>query len=331
MDVGLVCDACGAFNELGVGSCGGCSAHLSLDKSAPHDSPEAPGQEEFTQEYAGYADTPLVCANCNADIAEGNRFCGSCGTLAEEEAPAAPEPKPSTPCVSGSASGGAGKRTLFFSSIQAAKAKLVLIKGEGHDGESYALAGEDHRIGRSDADIIFDEDEFLSPTHANFFYVDGKLVVKDENSTNGVYLRIRDSCTLLDEDYFLLGEQVIQVRLRPTDAGLIATDDGTYLYCSPRRPTRFELRQILYGGAEGIKHPATNDSITLGREQNDINFPEDPFISGHHAQVSGQGNALTLTDLGSKNGTFIRLTKETPLTHGDYVFMGQQLLRVEIV
>ncbi len=326
MDVGLVCDACAAFNELGVGSCGDCSAHLSLDESAPHDlGQEALGQDEFTQEYSGYADADadaLLCTHCNTTIAKGNRFCGACGTPAQS---ATPEAKPSAP------SGGAGKRTLFFSSIQAAKAKLVLIKGEGHDGESYALAGEDHRIGRSDADIVFEEDEFLSPTHANFFYVDGKLVVKDENSTNGVYLRIRDSCTLLDEDFLLVGEQVIQVRVLPSDNGLIATDDGTYLYCSPRRPARFELTQILSGGAEGIKYPATNDSITLGREQNDINFPEDPFISGHHAQVSGQGNDLTLTDLGSKNGTFIRLTKETPLSHGDYVFMGQQLLRVEIV
>jgi pSer/pThr/pTyr-binding forkhead associated (FHA) protein len=38
----------------------------------------------------------------------------------------------------------------------------------------------------------------------------------------------------------------------------------------------------------------------------------------------------TLTDLGSKNGTFVRISDEAVLNHGDYVFLGQQLLRVEV-
>jgi pSer/pThr/pTyr-binding forkhead associated (FHA) protein len=39
---------------------------------------------------------------------------------------------------------------------------------------------------------------------------------------------------------------------------------------------------------------------------------------------------VTLTDLGSKNGTFVRINDELTLEHGDHVFLGQQLLRVEI-
>ncbi len=341
MDLGLVCDGCGAFNELGISSCGSCSASLSLDSvDAAVPAPlEPPPFEESTQAYgAGLDDyeddeptdssampAAQSCATCGAMIASGNRFCGACGTPIGVPAPSSAAPRAAAP------SGGTGKKTLFFSSIQAAKAKLVLIKGEGHDGESYSLAGDDHRIGRSDADIIFEEDEFLSPTHANFFYVEGNLYVQDEGSTNGVYLRIRDTCPLENGNHFLVGEQVIQVRALPADTGLTATEDGTYLYASPRRPAKFELIQILHGGGQGIKHPALNDVVSLGREENDINFPDDPFISGHHAQVTSQGKALTLTDLGSKNGTFVRITKETPLSHGDYVFMGQQLLRVEIV
>lgn len=71
--------------------------------------------------------------------------------------------------------------------------------------------------------------------------------------------------------------------------------------------------------------------MTLGREGNDINFPEDPFISGHHAELRLSGGVLSVTDLGSRNGTFIRIRGERALKHGDYVFLGQQLLRVEIV
>lgn len=319
MDVGLVCDACSAFNELGASSCALCQQGISLDAVGGASAP-APQ----------VAAANIACPVCGASVSSGNRFCGACGSSVEA-ASAAPPPAAAAPIAQPGRSEGTSKRTLFFSSIQAAKAKLVLIKGEGIDGESYALAGDDHRIGRSEADILFDEDYFLSPLHANFFYVAGKLLVRDEGSLNGVYLRIRGTRPIDFNDFFLVGEQVMQVRPVTVDPTLRPRDDGTYLYASPSKATSLEIAQILNGGGEGLSLVAQNDSISLGREENDINFPEDPFISGHHARVDLQGDDLTLTDLGSKNGTFIRITKETPLEHGDYVFMGQQLLRVEIV
>jgi pSer/pThr/pTyr-binding forkhead associated (FHA) protein len=111
--------------------------------------------------------------------------------------------------------------------------------------------------------------------------------------------------------------------------------DGTYFYASPRRPARFILTQMLVGGHAGMVFRARNDALAIGREGNDVNFPDDPFISGRHAQVSALDgargpDAFELTDLGSKNGTFLRVHGETALLHGDYVFIGQQLLRVEI-
>ena len=41
-------------------------------------------------------------------------------------------------------------------------------------------------------------------------------------------------------------------------------------------------------------------------------------------------NKLVLTDLDSKNGTFFKIEGEHELVHGNYIFMGRQLLRVEI-
>jgi pSer/pThr/pTyr-binding forkhead associated (FHA) protein len=220
--------------------------------------------------------------------------------------------------------------------MQAARAKLVLIKGDGLDGVSYTLAGEEHQAGRANnVPLPFAEDPFMSPVHANFFYRSGKLVVRDEDSTNGVYIRIRGSVPIELGDRFLVGEQVLEVQpARAPGDGMKPSEDGTYFYASPQPPSRFRLIQLLRGGDTGLAHQALSDVVSLGREGNDINFPDDPFISGHHAQVStdaGDGGKLALTDLGSKNGTFLRLNRESVLEHGDYVFMGQQLLRVEIV
>jgi predicted component of type VI protein secretion system len=133
-------------------------------------------------------------------------------------------------------------------------------------------------------------------------------------------------------DAFLVGEQVLRVEANPPEtAGLGPDGAGTYYYASPRRASRMKIVQLLRGGDVGLVYRATGDLVTLGRESNDINFPEDPFISGRHAQVSFSDAGLMLTDTGSKNGTFLRIQGEHGLAHGDYVFMGQQLLRVEIV
>ena len=70
----------------------------------------------------------------------------------------------------------------------------------------------------------------------------------------------------------------------------------------------------------------------MGREANTLNFPDDRFISGHHARLDASSDAdeVILTDTGSRNGTFIRIEGAQELFHGDYLFVGQQLLRVEI-
>ena len=58
-------------------------------------------------------------------------------------------------------------------------------------------------------------------------------------------------------------------------------------------------------------------------------FPEDGYVSGLHCRLAGRAAAL-LTDLGSSNGTFVRLHEETEVKSGDVLLMGQQLFRVAV-
>jgi len=315
MDVGLVCDACDGFSEMGAQICSKCGVSLSL---GTHSAKQAAAQEPKPG---------TRCTSCGEEVAAGHGFCGRCGTpmTATPAAAGAPAAEPA-------ANEPRKASTMFFGAMQQARAKLVLIKGDGLDGVSFTLAGQEHIAGRVDAPLLFDEDPFLSPTHANFLYIDSKLHVRDEGSVNGVYIRIRGSATLTPGDRFLVGEQVLDVEAMQSDPDTPdATDDGTYFFASPRRGAHFRIVQVLRGGDTGLAYRAPGELVSLGREGNDINFPNDPFISGHHAQVAFRAGALTLTDLNSKNGTFLRVNREQELRHGDYVFMGQQLLRVEIV
>ena len=78
----------------------------------------------------------------------------------------------------------------------------------------------------------------------------------------------------------------------------------------------------------GNAFPIPEGGVHLGRERGDIMFPEDGYVSGLHCRLSWDGQRLFLTDLGSSNGTFLRLTSEAEVRTGDVLLMGQQLFRI---
>jgi pSer/pThr/pTyr-binding forkhead associated (FHA) protein len=250
-----------------------------------------------------------VCRSCSAAVPVGHKFCGRCGTAIPPEI--------------------LGARTLFFSDMQnPAKAKLVLIRGEGMEGLSYHLRAEHHVAGRN-GNLQFPDDPFVSPRHANFFYRDDKLVVRDEGSLNGVYYRIRGAVEVAIGDTFLAGEQVFLI-----EANNITPDapapDGTYFYSSPKHPGPFRIVQVFQGGAQGMAVCARSSSLQIGREGGDLNFPGDPYMSGTHCRIEESAGKILLTDLNSRNGTYVRVKGEKDLSHGDYLFLGRKLLRVEL-
>ena len=53
-------------------------------------------------------------------------------------------------------------------------------------------------------------------------------------------------------------------------------------------------------------------------------------MSALHCKLEDNAGKLTLTDLTSRNGTYVRLKAEGSLGNGDYLFIGRKLLRVEI-
>ena len=106
--------------------------------------------------------------------------------------------------------------------------------------------------------------------------------------------------------------------------------DQTYFYASPKRPSAFRVTQVLEGGMDGIVCCAQEDTVHIGREECDINFPDDVYLSPRHARVEMSGESLELSDENSQNGTYVRIRGERELSHGDYLFLGRNLLRVEV-
>jgi pSer/pThr/pTyr-binding forkhead associated (FHA) protein len=258
-----------------------------------------------------------VCKKCYSPVPQGHKFCGRCG-----------EPVPRDVVTA---------QTLLLSKmLEPGKAKLVVIKGEGFqtdpsDETAFLLGGRQHPCGRTQGDILFDRDTWVSPMHAMFYYRDdGRLVVRDEASTNGVFLRIKGMATLQPGDCFLAGEQVFRLETTPRAADG-PEPDGTLFYSSPKRPSPFRVVQVLRGGTSATQVCARESAITIGRESCDMNFPNDPYMSTRHCRVELAANgAYQLVDTGSKNGTYLSIHGERELLHGDYLFIGRELLRVDI-
>jgi len=221
-------------------------------------------------------------------------------------------------------------RTRFFSGIQdPEKARLVLIRGDGLDGLSFHLKAEQHILGKS-GQLEFPDDPFISPRHANFFYRNGRLVVRDEGSLNGIYRRVRGRAPIAPGDTFLAGDQVF--RLDAPSSPESGVEDGTYFYASPRFPMTFSVTQILEANrGGGLTHCARGATLDIGRENANLNIPLDGHVSGLHCTVEQTGGEFALIDHDSRNGTYVRIQGDTELEHGDYLFIGRKLLRVELM
>jgi pSer/pThr/pTyr-binding forkhead associated (FHA) protein len=246
------------------------------------------------------------------------------------------------------------------------RGRLVVIAKSGADGPSYPI-GDALDVGRTEGQIIVGEDPYLSPRHVRIAWTGSKLVLRDLGSTNGVYIRLvaaRDmnagtpekrgpkggpvedkvpgevAVPLHDQDLILVGQQVLRFESATAgaagDAGFgPATEHGTLLFGSPAAPRYARLSQRTVEGVTRDVYYVRKVETVLGRESGDVVFTEDPFLSRRHAAIrvldgdKSRAPSFALVDLGSSNGSFLRIRGEIDLVAGDHFRVGQQLFRVD--
>ena len=84
------------------------------------------------------------------------------------------------------------------------------------------------------------------------------------------------------------------------------------------------------GKEDDVKYPLLESEITWGRNKGTYIFPEDGFMSRSHAKVYQRGDSYFLEDVGSRNGTFIKVRGTAPVPQGAMILAGGQLLKVTI-
>lgn len=212
--------------------------------------------------------------------------------------------------------------------------RLVVIVEDGSEGRSFSLAEGQLDIGRTDGDILLEDDHYVSPRHARLRLVEGRWILRDLDSTNHVYVRLRKPHPLREGDLLLLGLEVLQFQtVSDGERGLgHAIQHGTLLFGSPATPRRARLCQRTVEGVIRDVYHLFRDETVIGRETGDIVFTADPFLSRRHASlrrnpVTGE---FSLVDLDSSNGTYVAIQGEVGLSNGDFLRIGQHLFRVDL-
>jgi pSer/pThr/pTyr-binding forkhead associated (FHA) protein len=209
--------------------------------------------------------------------------------------------------------------------------RLIVVHRDGSDGITYNLIGDQIDVGRTEGDLLFD-DPHLASRHARISASLSGRVLTPLESRNGIYVRLRGAVDLQDGDHLLVGKQVLRLELIPDAERVLrpALEHGMVVFGTPVRPPWGRLRQLTPAGlTRDVFHLTRPDQI-LGRESGDIVFSDDEFMSRRHAQLSYRNGRGRLEDLGSSNGTFLRLRGPHGLMPGDLIRLGDELLRFEI-
>ena len=187
---------------------------------------------------------------------------------------------------------------------------LVRILPTGVEAEEYSIAATGvTTIGRgADCDVMLPNDSLLSARHASISHGEDGFFLRDDGSSTGVFLRIPPAKKrkLEDRDLVRVGRQFLVVSTSEPGPSLLHYDQ------SGKEVGRYELSER---------------PMVLGRQAPDITLDaEDRTLSRRHLALSVETGSIVIKDLGSANGTYLRVRSAQPLEHGDQFRVGQQVL-----
>ncbi|HTA90789.1 MAG TPA: FHA domain-containing protein, partial [Polyangiaceae bacterium] len=212
----------------------------------------------------------VTCPQCGHVNGTNNRFCASCGYNLGALAGASPSAAPAAPAA-------------VTGSVPAIV--LTALRADGSEAGTYRLPdAQVITLGR-DTGSIFAGDSYLSPRHATFTRRNNALFIKDEDSLNGVYLKLRpnEPCLLEFGDLFRIGQEIIRLEELK---GQGKSPDNVERFGSPAKGYIGRLALVIGRDTTGNSFPIPERGVHCGRERGDILFSEDGYVSGLHCSIA---------------------------------------------
>ncbi|CAK9107667.1 unnamed protein product, partial [Durusdinium trenchii] len=188
------------------------------------------------------------------------------------------------------------------------------------EGTFLTVGEEGARVGRHTSNTLVIPEAGISRFHCEITFMDGEFNLKDLGSTTGTffYLRPHGHFQIFPGLMVKLGETEMQVLAQSS-----AEPSLTVLFTE--------------GPLAGHKVTIPPGGITIGRvADNSLVLVQDGTVSAHHAMIFLEQGSFYITDLGSCNGTCLRLSGERqesswhPIMDGDVVGAGCTKIRCKL-
>lgn len=184
-----------------------------------------------------------------------------------------------------------------------------LISGNVESDEFSVTANGLTTIGRKECEVNFPEDMLLSGRHASISHGPEGYFLRDDGSTNGVFIKLKEArpAEIFNGNVVRIGKQMLLFAIENGGASFIHIDvNGKPL-------NRFEL---------------SGQTIVLGRQAPDITLDQaDMTLSRRHLSITFKDRKIWMKDLGSANGSFLKIKNSIPLEPDDQFRVGNQLLK----
>ena len=297
-------------------------------------------QNDFGAQFCSDCGKPLTkAAAARAAVAAGGGVGGGGGLVSRTSGPGlegnAPTDAPCPVCGSVVTSPGAGglDRRLIPDRRADHSLTLVVVSELATELARFERRHAATTIGRTEGDIQFPEDQFLSPLHAKLLWEEGRLEVRDLGSRNGTWVFLEQPYRLMDGDLLLVGSQVLRFRRLgypgPHAPEADATKRMGSLIPSADIATLTQLRSD--GSARDVIHLSPGRDVLIGREKGEWLFPYDPSMSGQHAVIRSEDADFVVVDAGSRNGVALAARGAMPLKHQSKILVGDKLMRLELL
>jgi pSer/pThr/pTyr-binding forkhead associated (FHA) protein/ferredoxin len=234
--------------------------------------------------------------------------------LAFEEAPAKIETKPRLKTATAVVER-EGPRPEAAASREGQPAYLIRILAGNVEADEFPLNGNGlTTIGRSACDLTFMDDMLLSEKHASISHnpAEDGYWLRDDGSVNGVFLRVKEARPLeiTPGSLVRIGKQYL----------LFGKENGTPLF------VHFDQT-----GKQVERYQIPKGTIVLGREAPDLTLDaKDMTLSRRHLAVILKEDKVSIKDLGSANGAFLKVRSAVRLEDGDQFRAGQQLFKLRL-
>ena len=195
-------------------------------------------------------------------------------------------------------------------------ARLLLPEG---DRRSVEIGTRGVMLGSGLDELGLPGDPRASGGEARLVVSDGRLYIEPSRESVNVYRRIDREHRLREGDVVLIGDVAAAfVQVDPP----AAVDGARQVVGGSSNAPCGRLVFLRRDGSPGPVHDLPAGKTVLGRTDGHLNFPNDARLSRRHALFFASDQGVTLEDMESRNGTYLRVRERQELRADDALRVG---------